>query len=190
MSGYRERKMTLATENFKSSWEVTHDIRQHLLNSKTSFKGRNFFAHHFPAEWSLQSGAPSWPQHGKKLTSCLHSVLPEPSPCTWQQVWPSFKQQPHILPPHFFFLFYNTFFCLFLFWPPHSIWKFPDQGSNPSWRYNLQYSCSNAGALTHCAGPGIEPMSLLLQRHHQSHCTTVGNSLLTLNPSDPANLKV
>ena len=36
-------------------------------------------------------------------------------------------------------------------------WKFQGQGSNQSCNCNLRSSCSNAGSLTHCARPGIEP---------------------------------
>ena len=38
-----------------------------------------------------------------------------------------------------------------------SIWKFLDQGLNPSSICDLCHSCSNAGSWTHCAGPGIKP---------------------------------
>ena len=37
--------------------------------------------------------------------------------------------------------------------------EFLDQGSDLSCSCNLNCSCSNAGSLTHCAGPGIEPAS-------------------------------
>ena len=33
------------------------------------------------------------------------------------------------------------------------------QESDPNCSCNLNRSCSNAGSLTHCAGPGIEPAS-------------------------------
>ena len=50
-----------------------------------------------------------------------------------------------------------TFFFLFLAAPWHM--EFLGQGSDLSYVYNLTCSCSNVGFLTHCAGPGIEPMS-------------------------------
>ena len=36
------------------------------------------------------------------------------------------------------------------------------------------HSCSNAGSLTHCAGPGIEPASPERQMGSLTHCATVG----------------
>ena len=41
----------------------------------------------------------------------------------------------------------------------HGIWISWGQGSDPSYSCNLKCSCSNAGLLTHCARPGIEPVS-------------------------------
>ena len=37
--------------------------------------------------------------------------------------------------------------------------EFLDQGSDPSHSCDLSHSCSNAGSLTHCARPGLEPAS-------------------------------
>ena len=37
--------------------------------------------------------------------------------------------------------------------------EFPGQGSDPSCRFDLSHSCSNARSFTHCAGPGIKPAS-------------------------------
>ena len=37
--------------------------------------------------------------------------------------------------------------------------EFLDQGSDPSRSCNLSCSCSNTRRLTHCAEPGIEPVS-------------------------------
>ena len=37
--------------------------------------------------------------------------------------------------------------------------EFPGPGSDPSHSCNLSCSCDNARFLTHCAGPGIEPVS-------------------------------
>ena len=47
---------------------------------------------------------------------------------------------------------------VFFFSRTHSTWTFPRQGINPCHSCNLHHSCSNTGSLTHCAGPGIEPM--------------------------------
>ena len=48
------------------------------------------------------------------------------------------------------------------------------QGSNLSQSSDLQHSCNDTESLTHCAGLGIKPTILPLQRHHQSYYTTVG----------------
>ena len=51
-------------------------------------------------------------------------------------------------------------FCFsfsFLTTPQHM--EFPGQGSDPSRGCNLSHSCSNTGSLTHCAGPGIKPVT-------------------------------
>ena len=37
--------------------------------------------------------------------------------------------------------------------------EFLGQGSDPSHSRDLSHSCGNAGSLTHCAGPTIEPVS-------------------------------
>ena len=50
-----------------------------------------------------------------------------------------------------------SFFFFFLFWPLCSMWKFLGQGSDPSHSCDLCHSSDNP--LTHCAGPGIEPVS-------------------------------
>ena len=47
------------------------------------------------------------------------------------------------------------FFLIFLATSWHM--EFPGQGLYPSCSCNLHCSCSNAGSLTHCAGPGIKP---------------------------------
>ena len=49
------------------------------------------------------------------------------------------------------------FYFILLSTPTAYIWKFSDQGLNPSHSFNLYHSCSNTGSLNHCAGPGIEP---------------------------------
>ena len=48
-------------------------------------------------------------------------------------------------------------FFFFLATPWHT--EFLGQGSDPSYSCDLCCSCSNAGSLTCCAGPGIEPVS-------------------------------
>ena len=87
------------------------------------------------------------------------------------------------------FLFFNEliYFYFYFFSFLAALWhmEFLGQGSNLSWSCDLYHSCGNARSLTHCAGPGIEPMSLLLQRHHRSHCATVG----TPNPFKKAGLQ-
>ena len=53
-------------------------------------------------------------------------------------------------------------------------------GIRPRHSCNLSHICSNAGSLSHCARPGIEPA---LPRDHQSLCATVGTpELLSLSP--------
>ena len=51
--------------------------------------------------------------------------------------------------------------------------ELPGQGSDPIHSYDLHRSWGNARSFDplHCAGD--EPV-LVLQRHHQSHCATVG----------------
>ena len=50
-----------------------------------------------------------------------------------------------------------TFFPPILATPWHA--GFSGQGSDPSHSCDLSHRCDNAGSLTHCAGPGIKPMS-------------------------------
>ena len=57
----------------------------------------------------------------------------------------------------FFSRAFFFFFFFFLAAPTHM--EFPGQGSDPSHSLNLSLSCGTAGSLTHCAGPGIEPVS-------------------------------
>lgn len=45
----------------------------------------------------------------------------------------------------------------FLFWPPFGVWR---SQADPSHSPHRRYSCGNAGALTHQARPGIEPVSV------------------------------
>ena len=46
----------------------------------------------------------------------------------------------------------------FFLWPHHSIWNFPGQGSNPSYRCDLCHSSSIARSLTHCTTVGTPNM--------------------------------
>lgn len=50
---------------------------------------------------------------------------------------------------------------LFLFSLLAAPWhmEFQGQGSDPSQGHDLSQNCSNIESLTHCAGPGIEPVS-------------------------------
>ena len=59
------------------------------------------------------------------------------------------------------------------FWPPWHLESLR-QGSDLSQSCNLYLKCSSTRSLTHCAGPGIKPVFLPLQRCYQSHCPTVG----------------
>ena len=45
------------------------------------------------------------------------------------------------------------------FWPPWQPTDLLGQGSDLNCSCDLRQSCSNAGSLTHCAGPGIKPAS-------------------------------
>ena len=51
----------------------------------------------------------------------------------------------------------HTFFFFFFATQQHM--EFPGQGSDPSYSCSLCRRCSNAGFLTHCTGPGVEPVS-------------------------------
>ena len=50
-------------------------------------------------------------------------------------------------------------FCLFSFLAAPQHVEFPSQGSDLGHSCNLSRRCGNARSLTHCAGPGIEPVS-------------------------------
>ena len=50
-------------------------------------------------------------------------------------------------------------FYLFLFLTTSRHMEFPGQGSGQSSRCHPSRGCSNAGSLTHSAGPGIDPAS-------------------------------
>ena len=47
----------------------------------------------------------------------------------------------------------------FFFGPPFGIWPGTGIRSRSKPSHKLSHSYSNAGSVTHCAGPGIEPMS-------------------------------
>ena len=53
----------------------------------------------------------------------------------------------------------TPYFLFFLFLVIWQHMEFPGQGSDPSRSCDLSYTCSNAGSLTHCARPRIEPTS-------------------------------
>lgn len=50
------------------------------------------------------------------------------------------------------------------------------QGLDPSWSFNLNHRCINAGSLTHCTWPGIWPGSHCYQDHSWSCWHHSGNS--------------
>ena len=64
-------------------------------------------------------------------------------------------------------------FCLLggFFWPTLGHTVFLGRGSDPRHSFDLSHSCDNAGSLTHCAGPGIEPAS---QRSQETSVGVVG----------------
>ena len=64
----------------------------------------------------------------------------------------------------------SLFLCIyFIFGPIWGIWKFLNQGLNPSHRCNIHNSCGNAKSLIHCAGPGIKPTPLQWPEPLKSH---------------------
>ena len=60
-------------------------------------------------------------------------------------------------------LFFSFFFFFFHI---YSIWKFPSQGSNPSWSWNLHHSHSYTRLLTHCATKGTPRKNFFLLSNH------------------------
>ena len=60
------------------------------------------------------------------------------------------------------------FVCSFSFLATPRFLEFPGQGSDPSHSRNLSRRCGNAGSLTHCAWPGIEPVT----QHFQDAAAT------------------
>lgn len=68
-------------------------------------------------------------------------------------------------------IFVGFFFVCLVFWSFLATLRhmqLPSQGSEQS------HSCSNAGSLTHWAGPGIKPASLQLPRHCRSSYAIAG----------------
>ena len=64
------------------------------------------------------------------------------------------------------------------FWLPRGIWS--SRARDQSHRSYPSHSCGNTGSLTHCAGPGNEPVSQRLPRCRRSCCTTAGAPLILL----------
>ena len=84
--------------------------------------------------------------------------------------WRSNSKDKDILTQHWIYIFFFFFGCT------HGIQKFPGQVSNPSHSCNPLHICTNATALTHCAGLGIKPVplqrqarSLINPLHHSRH---------------------
>ena len=93
-------------------------------------------------------------------------------------------QQPQVLPyiylhtffdPRFHYLVskcHSAFiptpysFFLFLFWPPHGMWR--SQARDQIWATVATYNAAAAGSFIHCARPGIEPAS---QRSGDTTCS-------------------
>ena len=73
-----------------------------------------------------------------------------------------------------FLLLHTSNIFFFFFGHLHGICTLPGQGLNSSWRCDLRHSCSNAGSLTHCARPGMEPGPQQRQASSGTHCTTSG----------------
>ena len=76
---------------------------------------------------------------------------------------------------------WQLYFEYLLFWPwlkTAFICPFPAQGSD------LSCSCSLTGALDHCAGPGIEPVSQHSQNATYPHCATAEMRAASLDLTD------
>ena len=58
-----------------------------------------------------------------------------------------------------YFPIHFLFVCLFSFLAAPRHMEFMGQGSDPSHSHDLSHSCSNAGSLTHCGRPRIEPVT-------------------------------
>ena len=91
-----------------------------------------------------------------KQEQSFGAALPGPVPGPYRQLEAIGIAQTLSTPRQFCF---DLLFCLFLFWPPHSIWS--------SWARNqiraavVTYAAAAAvpNLFTHCAGPGIKPAS-------------------------------
>lgn len=68
----------------------------------------------------------------------------------------------------------------FFFSCTHGMCKFPGQGLNRSQSCDLHHSYGNAGSLTHCAGPGIEPCCHRGKARSSTRCATVGTLTLSI----------
>ena len=117
-----------------------------------------------------------WARPGIKPTSSwlVRFVTPEPQwelPCAVLKI----KHFCGFYPLFLKFLHFDVLIHLknFFLAAPRQM-EFPGQGSNPSCSCNLCYGYGNAGSLIHCTRSGIEPVSLLLQRHWRAHCATEG----------------
>ena len=62
----------------------------------------------------------------------------------------------------------QMFYILFF----HPLFGRPIAFGVPSHTCDLSHNCRNTNPLTHCARPGIELVSLALQRTHPSPCAT------------------
>ena len=74
---------------------------------------------------------------------------------------------------------FGILFFLF-FGHPCDIWKFPGQGSNPSWSCNLCHSCINAGSPAHCTRLGIEPVFPWRWAISLTHCARARTPLWSI----------
>ena len=79
--------------------------------------------------------------------------------------------------------FLSFFFFFFFFWPPQGIWSSQARDQIPA--AVLTYVlciCGNTGSFNPLCWAGERTWVLLLQRHHQCHCTTSGTPKLFLIP--------
>ena len=58
------------------------------------------------------------------------------------------------------FILFILLLLFFFYGCTYGIWMSLGQGLNLSCSCDLSHSYNNAGSLTHCAGPGIEPVPL------------------------------
>ena len=74
----------------------------------------------------------------------------------------------------------QSFFFFSFFGHTYSARQFPGQGSNPSCTCDLSHSCSSAGSLVRCTGPGIEPVPPQGQAGSLVHHATAGSPAVAL----------